>query len=113
MLLPILQPYSGFRDLGIVPGRGIAFVDFDTVRNAEVCLSAIKSAVLPSGERIYASYAKYPSLLNKQCIRNNLSVVFAYCLLLHTEGASSDNAGLTSSRGTKKGIATTTSVQKE
>lgn len=58
VLLPILQPYSGFRDLGIVPGRGIAFVDFDTVRNAEVCLSAIKSAVLPSGERIYASYAK-------------------------------------------------------
>lgn len=58
MLLPILQPYTGFHDLGIVPGRGIAFVDFNTVHNAEVCLGAIKSAVLPTGEKIYASYAK-------------------------------------------------------
>lgn len=59
VLLPLLKPYSGFRDLSIVPGgRGIAFVDFDSVRNAGVCLSAIKSITLPSGEKISATYAK-------------------------------------------------------
>ena len=59
VLLPILKPYSGFRELGIVPGgRGIAFVEFDTIRNAGICLSAIKNVTLPRGERIYASYAK-------------------------------------------------------
>ena len=59
VLLPLLKPYSGFRDLSIVPGgRGITFVDFDSVRNAGVCLSAIKNITLPSGEKISATYAK-------------------------------------------------------
>lgn len=59
MLLPIVKPYSGFRELSIVPGgRGIAFVDFDSVRNAGICLSAIKNITLPRGERIFAAYAK-------------------------------------------------------
>lgn len=59
MLLPIVKPYSGFRELSIVPGgRGIAFVDFDSIRNAGICLSAIKNITLPRGERIFAAYAK-------------------------------------------------------
>ena len=59
VLLPLLKPYSGFKELSIVPGgRGIAFVDFDSVRNAGVCLSAIKNISLPTGEKISATYAK-------------------------------------------------------
>lgn len=59
VLMPLLKPYSGFKELSIVPGgRGIAFVDFDSVRNAGVCLSAIKNISLPTGEKISATYAK-------------------------------------------------------
>ena len=46
-------------------GRGIAFVEFDSVRNAGVCLSAIKGMDLPSGDRLYASYAKWTVCFNK------------------------------------------------
>ena len=58
-LLGIFKPYTGFRELRIIPGgRGIAFVEFDTIRNAGTCLSAVKGISLLSGDRLYASYAK-------------------------------------------------------
>lgn len=65
-MFPIFKLYTGYRELRIVPGgRGIAFVEFDSVRNAGVCLSAIKGMDLPSGDRLYASYAKLTVCCNK------------------------------------------------
>ena len=52
VLLPLLKPYSGFKELSSVPGgRGIAFVDFDSVRNAGVCSAPSRTYPSPPERR--------------------------------------------------------------
>lgn len=54
----LFNVYDGFQTVRVVPGRGLAFVQYDTVSQSTPALQGMHNYALPSGQRITVAFAK-------------------------------------------------------